>query len=576
MDKQIIGFDAEGSGLDIGSAKMASFQVFYPDSEERDFVPVNMKGANDQETWNEAKRVIENIAKNFKVVVFNGAYDVALAYSEFGVKLDVEADSMLYFLQTPETLTIPSNQYGLKPLAEYYNLAGQVGLTFEEVCPGLDFTKIDVNDERAREYANADPELAWRLWDLLSKKHPQNLKSHRLECDALPEFAAMTVRGIPIDTEQLPNIDMQLQSDLAMANAKVGELAGMSIRANSNKDLEMLWEHLGWELPPKTSQKENARPSFKEENLEKYLPSTLVQQILDTRKLIWLAPRVSKIMSESVQNGKLHPWYKQIGPSGGGRVYTEKPSTNGLAKPIRNICPAPEGTRYVYADWKQAEYVLALQTAGEQNLTNQYFDGYDVMRVTAANRFNVSLDEVTENERDIMKVVLYASMYGSEGISVARALKAGEADGRNEVSAFWDSVPRLRDLRDEIHQRYEECGYTESPTGFKRFLPVYPGHNAGGRRQAFNSAFQSGVACLFKMAIVRASKILPEGIVPVTGVFDSFLFQVDNNITLEEVQALMEEISYFEVESEWYGSKQIRFMFSLAEGKTWGEAQDAA
>lgn len=565
MRQDVVGFDIEYGPGHSTEAELASIQIYTPWDDRTHFFPINMGGVK-----NDPAPILNRLAdRQFKVVGFN-LYNDLLICSRYGPMPEPYFDGFLYFAQTPLALTADPKRRGLKDLCEDYHL-GDISkyLRFEDVCPQEDMTKVDPRDPLVQQYCKNDPVLAYLLAQHLSTRFPQNLSSHSDEMAVLPHFVNMTKYGMRIDATKIP----EMQRDLSARQAKLqNELAaslGFSFKANSSVDMERVFNTLGLEMPPPTP---SGRPSFKEENLSTYLPNQIIEKILEVKGLIYSIPRIASVLNNHIVRGHLHPEYKQLSWTGSARVYTASPSTNSLPQEVRkHIIPEP-GKKFIYFDWKQAEFIYGCQLAGELDVIQGYKEGIDVMRVTAAKNFGVPLDQVTDDQREIQKVVLYASMYGSEGISVSTALKCSRSSGESYVREFWDSLPHLKELSQSIIEKAHADGYTETLTGLKRFLPEI--HSSVGRiraeseRKAFNTAMQSGVACLFKKGLIQLNGVLPRDCRVVTGVFDSFLVEVPESMNLEEFRPFAEIASHFDI-----NGKLVEFRFDLSEGYSWNQAQ---
>ena len=581
MSKPLIGFDLEWTSDDPLTASIASIQVYNPTGEHGDepghlFIPIKCCGRD--EPPDKVAGILQEIADRYRVVGFNLYGDLMLC-QRYGVTIEPAFDGFLYFSNTPLTWSVSQKERGLKDLCKHLNIEGYFQgknlLSFKQAVPSLRFQDVTEQDTKAIHYAMDDPYLAWRFYELMSQKYPANLESHADDMAAMNVFVSMTLRGIPIDTSALPQIEAELSARLALLNKELAELAGGSFRPNSNKDLVPVFERKGWELPPKT---ESGQYSFKEENLKTYLPNPMIEKIIEARQLIYIIPRIHNTVSQYSRNGKLYPEYKLVGWSGGGRVYTASPSTNSLPMAVRNYCKAPKGRKYIYADWKQAEFILTAQMAGQDDIVHGYFEGEDVMTLSAAKNFHKPAGLITEKERETQKTVHYASMYGSEGESVAKALQVSSEVGRQLVRDFWNSLPEMNMYRQAVIETAHAMEYTETLTGFKRFIPNINSEVKSIReeaeRRAFNTAQQSGVAYLFKRALVKIHANLPSDCELVTGVFDSFLIEVPEDLDPEVLRPLIQEASTFEVYSKaWRRTFNIKFMFSLQEGASWGEAQ---
>jgi len=566
--KKVVGIDIETTGLDIISDEIASIQIYHPETEDTDFIPVNMKGLS-LLSDEEVRMILQDLCDKYRVVGFNLNFDLGFI-ARYGVYFEIAGDAETYFRMSRACQGYPQNRRSLKDLSEHF-LGRTELLRFEDICPTLNFSDLHCQDPEAIKYANADPELAYLLFEYLKERYPENLEVFHEEMRAKEVFIKASNRGMYIDPQGVQILESQLSAKLAVLNNKMAAQVGFSFRPNSAKDLPEVFKAVGLDIPSPSGK--SGRPSFKAAVLESYLPHPLIEDIIKARGLIYTIPRLQNTLVEYIKgDGRLHPSYEQVGWSGSARVYTAHPSTNSLPMAARRYIKPEEGNKFIYADWSQAEFILACQLAGEDELVEAYFDGFDVMKATASKCFNVPMEEVSDDQREVSKVVQYASMYGSEGISVANALKEPRRQGEERVYQFWESLPELKRFRDQIIKRAHENLYTETLTGFKRFLPEIESWTRGlqkeNERRAFNTAMQSGVANLFKQAIVKLDKVLPERCFFYTGVFDSFLLEVPKEMRKESFEDLLESISTFQIEE-----KEVRFRFSLSEGENWAEAQ---
>lgn len=266
-------------------------------------------------------------------------------------------------------------------------------------------------------------------------------------------------------------------------------------------------------------------------------------------------------------NKKIYFNVEQIGYDGTSRVYT-KPSVNSWPKPMRGaIVPSP-GKKFAFFDWKGAELYLAAYWSKCTKLLDWFNSGVDPHTEIA--KLLLGKTEVTKDDRALSKVCTFATIYGSEGGAVARQLNITFDEAKAIVDRYLALFPEIVQLRDTLRRYAKDTFHTKTMTGRYRKLTNLSSRDQmaldKGLRQVFNTAIQSGVADFFKKLAIK-SLDYPE-ISYKFGVFDSFLFEIPEDMPEERFREIATELSDFS--SEYPG---LKFRFDLAfSGKSWLDA----
>jgi DNA polymerase-1 len=72
----------------------------------------------------------------------------------------------------------------------------------------------------------------------------------------------------------------------------------------------------------------------------------------------------------------------------------------------------PEGRKLIIADYSQIELRILAEFSGDRGFINAFNSGADLHRVTAAEVFNVAVDQVTREQRDFAKRLNFGVVYG--------------------------------------------------------------------------------------------------------------------------------------------------------------------
>src|SRR2546426_4810982 len=129
---------------------------------------------------------------------------------------------------------------------------------------------------------------------------------------------------------------------------------------------------------------------------------------------------------------RLHADFRQIGAPTG-RFSCTNPNIQQVPHAIeyrRCFSGHPEGRRLVIADYSQIELRILAEFSGDRGFIDAFNSGADLHRVTAAEVFNVSVDQVTREQRDFAKRLNFGVVYGigAQRFSIMTGSSVAEAE----------------------------------------------------------------------------------------------------------------------------------------------------
>src|SRR6266566_1634931 len=132
------------------------------------------------------------------------------------------------------------------------------------------------------------------------------------------------------------------------------------------------------------------------------------------------------------KTGRLHADFRQIGAPTG-RFACTNPNIQQVphaAEYRRCFMGHPEGRRLVIADYSQIELRILAEFSGDEGFIQAFNSGADLHRVTAAQVFNVALDQVSREQRDFAKRLNFGVVYGigAQRFSIMTGLSVKEAE----------------------------------------------------------------------------------------------------------------------------------------------------
>src|SRR6266446_8281013 len=182
-------------------------------------------------------------------------------------------------------------------------------------------------------------------------------------------------------------------------------------RANINLDSQQqvteAMNRLGIPLPDSTR-------NWKLQPLAAQYP--IVAKLLEYRTMQKALTSYGQNMVELInpKTGRLHADFRQIGAPTG-RFACTNPNIQQVPHAVeyrRCFMGHPEGRRLVIADYSQIELRILAEFSGDQGFIDAFNSGADLHRVTAAQVFNVALDQVSKEQRDFAKRLNFGVVYG--------------------------------------------------------------------------------------------------------------------------------------------------------------------
>lgn len=351
-------------------------------------------------------------------------------------------------------------------------------------------------------------------------------------------LSRMERNGVRIDEERLSKLASEYGMRLAQIEEEIYALAGERFLISSPKQLQViLFEKL--DLP--AIKKTKTGYSTAEDVLEQLqVHHELPRKILEYRKL-------SKLMSTYIdalpplvcaRTGRIHPRFNQLGAATG-RLSASHPNVQNI--PIRDedgarireaFIPA-EGRVMLSADYSQVELRILAHYSGDASLIAAFRNAEDIHRRTAAEVWNVSIEEVSSEQRARAKAVNFGIIYGSSAYGLANQLGIAAAEAQETIDAYFARYQGVRRFIDETIASAKQAGFVTTLLGRRRYLPDLTSRNRvlrqAAERMAVNSVIQGTAADLIKRAMVDVDRLVTQAGFPaamILQVHDELVFEV--------------------------------------------------
>ena len=140
-------------------------------------------------------------------------------------------------------------------------------------------------------------------------------------------------------------------------------------------------------------------------------------------------------------------------------------------------------------------------------MINAFKHHSDIHTKTAAEVFNVHIDNVTPLMRSRAKAVNFGIVYGISDFSLAQDLGITRKEAAEYMSIYFDRYPKIKEYLESVVEDAKKTGYVTTILNRKRFIPEIKASNkivkALGERLAMNAPIQGSAADIIKIAMIN-------------------------------------------------------------------------
>jgi DNA polymerase-1 len=433
--------------------------------------------------------------------------------------------------------------------------------------------------------AAVDPDMAdvviaavWAAYEDQSKQMEQlsSIKAlaQDVEFPMVKLLATIEHRGILLDSAYLGDMSKTFEQKIGALERNIYAHAGKEFKINSPAQLaDILFETL--QLPTQGIKKGKTGYSTGAAELDKLRAlHPIINLITEYREYTKLKSTYIDALPKLVDaTGKLHTTFA-LDVAATGRLSSSDPNLQNiptrteLGQAIRTaFVPAP-GNVFVSADYSQFELRLAAAMADDTDMIEAFNNDIDIHIATAAQVYDVPLEQVTKDMRSHAKTVNFGIMYGMSphGLSAATGMTFGEA--KIFIEKYFATRQPIKRYMDVIAQEALEKGYVETMFGRRRPTPDMKSSNfmvrEGAKRAAINMPIQGTEADLMKMAMLAVEDKLVGLGEQILQIHDSIMVEcpADN---AQKVAAVLQETM------ESIHSLPVKLKVDVKTGSTWGE-----
>lgn len=378
------------------------------------------------------------------------------------------------------------------------------------------------------------------------------------ESQLVPVIVDMETYGVRADLDYCEKAIEHYGLVMASAEEKFTVLTGKEYKASPK-----LFEEVFANEKEKWSYTKKGNPSFESDVLKRF-NSDAANCVLQIRNAKSRIDFFSTFIYFSDGNGFVHPSFNSAGTSTG-RFSSSEPNFQNLTDdsenesekfPVRRaIIPAEPSYCLVSFDYKQQEYALMLDYAGEEDLIEQVKGGADVHQATA---------DLMGVNRKYAKTLNFMLLYGGGVAKLAVALDVTIEKARELRSLYFEKLPKVQQFIRQVMSVAERRGYVYNWAGRRYWC-----ENSEFAYTMPNRVIQGGGADIMKRAMVRIHGELLQNsrTTMALTVHDELVFNMhkDDFHLVPKIKKIMEEVYPFKrlplrvsVEHSWKSLGDMR------------------
>ena len=400
---------------------------------------------------------------------------------------------------------------------------------------------------------------------------------NRIELPLVKVLVDMEDRGIFINVDRLNQKSVEISERLNRLEQKIYELSGQTFNLNSPKQLsEILFDRL--QLPPvkKTKSGFSTDAEVLTELRDKH---PIVETILEHRALSKLQSTYLDGLRQFIEptTHRVRTHFNQT-VTATGRLSSSDPNLQNIpvrtpeGREIRSLFEAGAGFDCLLsADYSQIELRLLAHMSDDENLIDAFNRGQDVHARTAAEVFNIPIEEVTPELRRKAKAVNFGIVYGQSDYGLSKELGIHRNEAAEYIEKYFAQYPKVKEYLDATIDSARSKGYVATMFGRRRSLPSINDRNFNRRalaeRLAMNTPIQGSAADIIKLAMIETEKNLAP-------LKSRMILQVHDELVIETVADELDAVKEIVRRSmEGAAALKVKLEVDIAVGKNWAEAK---
>ena len=534
------------------------------------------------------KSKINFILKKLKKIFINSEIEKIGHDIKFDLKIlhryDIDLNGKVFDTIIAHYLINPDRKHDIEILSKsYLNLDLKTIKEFKSENNISDFSLNNFPIEKQTNFFVQKVDYIFQLKEFFENelKDANNISLfENIEIPLLKVLYRMETQGVKINIPFLNKLSIEL-SDLAIKTEKlIFELAGENFNIGSPKQLGIiLFEKL--KLIDKPKKTKTGQYSTAEEILSSLEKNhEIISKILHWRSIKKLLSTYVDTLPMEVNSitGRIHTEYNQATTSTG-RLSSNSPNLQNI--PIRTKLGEKVRKAFVSrnneflimaADYSQIELRIIASLSNDPVMIKSFKNNQDIHASTAANVYDIPIEDVTRIQRNNAKTVNFGIIYGVSAFGLSQQTDLSRENAKKLIEKYYETYPNLKNyMRNQISYAREK-GYVETVLGRRRYLRDINSQNAiirsSAERNAVNAPIQGSAADIIKIAMIKiGEKLYNESWESkmIIQVHDELVFDVKKQ-ELEKLQLMVKK----EMENAF--KLNVPLVVDIGVGENWLEA----
>jgi DNA polymerase I len=481
------------------------------------------------------------VGENLKFIVnVLARYGIEIKNNLFDIKLESYIQNSASARHDKNTLAL---KYLGKRVLSYEDIAGKGRKQI--ACHNLAIEKLS---QYSAESADVELKLHQVMWKNISQNPPLLKIFTDLEMPLVSVLARMEYKGVLIDTTMLQKQSVELEKKIQALEQETFEIVGHQFNLSSPKQLQtILYDKFQFPVLSKTPKGQPSTSEATLQELAEHYP--LPKIILEHRSLSKLKTTYTDRLPMQVNSmtGRVHTSYNQAITATGRLSSTDPnlqniPIRNKEGRRIRQAFIAPPHYKIISADYSQIELRIMAHLSKDPGLLTAFGNNRDIHVATAAEVFNISLDQVTLEQRRRAKAINFGLIYGMSAYGLSRQLGIDRNLAQQYMDRYFERYPRIKAYMEATRLLAHRQGYVETLWGRRLYLPEINAINLqrqrGAERAAINAPLQGTAAEIIKKAMINIDEWLQSSKYQTT-----MIMQVHDELIFEVPEGYVKEIS---------------------------------
>ncbi len=448
--------------------------------------------------------------------------------------------SLIYHLLNPALHKInPNNQEKLLPILVEKYLTNNIN--------GIDFNILSTQSN-SQEFAIATIVAICQLYNILQPQIMANQLNNtyfNYELPLLPVLAIIENNGIKIDHLALNKLSAEFKKQIADLSLAIYDLAQTEFNIASPQQLaEVLYNKM--QLNTNLIKNKSTSAEVLAE-----IDHPIAQYVLEFRKISKLNNTYADALPTLVnpQTNRVHTTFCSTNTLTG-RLASSNPNLQNIpnktaeGKKIYQCFVAKKDCILLTADYSQIELRVLAHLANIESLIDSFKKNLDIHCITASQIFNISPQQVSEEQRNKAKAINFGIIYGISSFGLAKQLNISKHEASQYITSYFQAYQGIEQYIASTVADASKNGFVKTISGRKCFISDINSSDKikqnQAKRQAINAPIQGSAA-----DIIKKSTILMQEKINQHNMASKIVLQIHDELVLEVALPELEQIKLF-------------------------------